>query len=101
MEIKVSEILYQPRIEKNDIIKVEIYGELYSKIITPPNVFVIKTNTELIENNEHCLYVYPSIIFENDNVITELKKVIVKKKEDMYFLEYKWWSQTSAEADIL
>ena len=101
MEIKVSEILYQPRIEKNDIIKVEIYGELYSKIITPPNVFVIKTNTELIENNEHCLYVYPSIIFEKDNIIFELTNVIVKHKEDMCFLECKHWKETFLEVDIL
>ena len=97
MEINVTEILFQPEIGLPEIIPIDIFGEKYTKRIVMPNLFVVKTTNQLIENNERTMHVYPLIVFEINNIISELTDVIVKKKEDMYFLECKYWKQTVSD----
>ena len=101
MEINVTEILFKPHPMLDDIIPIDIFGEKYAKRVMLPNLYVVKTDTELIDNSERGLQVYPSIIFEKDSIIFELTNVIVKHKEDMCFLECKHWKETYLEVDIL
>ena len=101
MEINVTEILFKPNLTIDNIIPIDIFGEKYSKFIMMPSLYVVKTTTELVDNSERGLQVYPSIIFEKDNIIFELTNVIVKHKEDMCFLECKHWKETFLEVDIL
>lgn len=100
MEINVLEILYSPGIDVDNIIPIDVFGEKYAQKVVPPNLYVVKTDSELIENSENRLVVYPSIIFEKDNVIYELTNVIVKNKNDMSFLECRYWKETFCEYEI-
>ena len=100
MEIKITEILFQPEVGLPEIIPIDVFGEIYTKRIVMPNLFVVKTNNKLIENNEKTMHVYPLIIFEINNIISELTDVIVKNKEDMCFLECRYWKQTVSDLDI-
>ena len=86
--IIVDEILYRP-ISKMCVI--EVFGEKYAERIYSPNLYVVKTKYKFDLDR------YAILSFEYDGILITLNEVSIKQKEDMNFLECRFWEEEVIE----
>jgi hypothetical protein len=85
-KIIITDLLYKP---DSEFIKTNILGLNFIGINKSPNVYVVKTNNEI--NSEFLKFEYKGLSYILDNVF-------VHKKDDLIFLECKYWIEEIIES---